>query len=325
MKYFYCGSTQALLYALAHNNYIVVSPTETALEMCRVLDRELIEVKSGVSIKELITKPRKIKRELNRLINIMADGEIHFSHTQFAVFCFILISKARKRNIPIFFHDFEFVYPKKKDIKISFANLNVFFKKHIIDILYNIHLSFKDLNNGLVISIDNSFINQTNIKIIQDKELFYEQTLDFFINAPKLNITHNHVFLTQNLLKNNLFEKNSIIALYEFLIKLGICVKLHPGLKEEEANYFKQLIIPFNILPAEFIFNSIKYSIISVHSSALVTASKFNHLKSISLINLVVPNDKLFFEKVKDDLINKSSGKILFPNTFDELKLLINE
>lgn len=319
IKYFYCGSTQALLYALAHDDYIIVSPTATAKKMCNILERTLIEVKIKVCLKNLIIRPIKIKKELTRLIDIIGKGELHFSHTQFAVFCFILIDKASKENIPVFFHDFEFIYALAAKINISIQNFKIYIQKLLVDLIYSVDLSFKDLNNNLVISIDDNFISHRNIVKIHDKDSYYEQTLTLFLNAPKLTKIYTHVFLTQNLLHNNFFDRNDLITLYRFLGQKKVNVKLHPGMKEEEAIYFSDLTVKDNDLPAEFFFNSVEYSIISVHSAALITASKFEHLKSVSLLNLLVPKDKTVFGKIKDDLVKKSCGKIIFPKTLDEL------
>ncbi len=326
-KYFYCGSTQAVLYALADEDYIIISSTIIAKKLCRILQRELIDINVDVNIKSLIKHPLKIKNEIDRLVLTLRGNELHFSHSQFAVFCFILTNEVSKTDISVFFHDFEFLYNENISAKLFFEtffkNIKCFIKKKIIELLYNIDLSFKEMSGMFLIAIDNDFLNNRKVKIIRND--FYKKTLKLFINFPNLKKTYRYIYLTQNLLNNNLFESESLIALFEYLSTKNINVKLHPGMKEKEAVFFENKIISNEDLPAEFFFNSVTHAIISVHSSALITAAKFEHLKSISLLGLLKPLDPIFFKKVKRDLVVKSANSIYFPSSFKELDSLLSD
>ena len=72
-------------------------------------------------------------------------------------------------------------------------------------------------------------------------------------------------------------------------------------------------------------FNSIKKNVISVFSTALITASKFDHLKAISMMELVDWYHKPYKIEFKNHLIEESKNKIIFPKNFEELKELLLE
>ena len=323
VKYFYCGSTQALLLALAHDDFVVISKTTIANRLCNMFNRELLCVKTNIDIKHLVLNPAKTKLELARLISIIKVGELHFSHIQFAIFCFLLALNARKNDIPVYFHNFEFNYPKASGYLIFIKNLKTYMFGKMITFHYKIRFVYKQVHSLLVLGIDDSFITSNSIHLIDDKDTFFNSTLNLFIKAPARYKTYDNIFLSQNLVNNKFVDRTDLFKMYAWLLENGINVKLHPGMKEHEQFYFKDLLIDDNSVPVELLFNSVKKSVIAFHSAALITAAKFNHLKSISVIDLLKTNDNDFIMKVKADLQVKSDGKIFFPQTLDELERLI--
>lgn len=129
-----------------------------------------------------------------------------------------------------------------------------------------------------------------------------------------------------------LIKKDSLLSLYEKLRKLPfkIVIKLHPDLpnQESELKQVQQIfgnseILPYYI-PAELVFSSIKKNVLAVASGGLIAASQINHLKAISLLELVEWRDEKLKQYFKNYLREKSNNKIIFVNNFEELKKVMN-
>ncbi|MFW6025686.1 MAG: hypothetical protein ACOCRX_05025 [Candidatus Woesearchaeota archaeon] len=339
-KYFYCKSYQMLNLALYYKhilneNIIIITPESRIIEVCNFLNTDYIEHhpfkfkgwKSLFPYWLFLKYRKKVINEITRVNNIIKEEELHFSHDQFAVFCFLLISY--NKNSSIYFHDFEFKYPRNKfpfpNIKSYIIWLQMFLIKGIYK---NPPLELrKTSNSGPVISLKHEFIIKKCNIFDYDADQYHQKTLALFkslnINYPEIDrlfIAQNH-----NLNSKNYTKKQKLILekIFATLNEYNFKVKRHPKFQEPFVGYdFPEI---HRNIPVEFFFNKINICVVSFHSSALITAAKLDKFKVISLIDLIVDREKSYMQKWKKKLIKDTEDKIYFPQTLDELKNLLNE
>lgn len=143
--------------------------------------------------------------------------------------------------------------------------------------------------------------HQNQLKIVPIKSLFVMQRF------PELVI---HVW------------EKSLLELYNFLRNQNITLKRHPnhpgpGMEnsKEFANYY---------IPTEFIAGSIQNAFLAVFSVGLVGAAYWPHLKSICLMDLVEWKSEDYKKFMRNILVTRSNNGILFPQSFEELKQLLD-
>lgn len=322
-KYFYCQSYQFFNLALSYNmteEIIIISSVKNIIDACKFLNIEYISHDPFTAI-EMIKRKNSVFIEINRIIKLIGNNELHFSHTQYAIFCFYLVKKSIDHNKIVIFHNFEFVYER---IKIGFGysheKIYKYFILMMLKLLYNLPIELgKSSGNTFMICLKFSYIQRKVNKIIDNKDTYYIKTLECFkkfkINYPEINI----LFIAQYP-DNNFFYIEKIKEIFSILNNKLVSVKMHPKLGHVEGLNDCSILPEF--LPVELFFNKVKNYVISFHSASLITASKFEQFKTISLLDIVGIEDP-FILKVKCDLISKSNNKILFPKNIKELKEII--
>ena len=144
MKYFYCQSYQAFNLALAMNldeEVTVITAASNVVKACEFLKMKCIEHKQFSTI-DFIKDKNGVDKEINGLIEIIQDNELHFSHTQFAVFCFYLVKRLNDIKRKTVFHNFELVY-SKPTIKSIFSKSYLFTKVKQVLIKNRFNLSLE--------------------------------------------------------------------------------------------------------------------------------------------------------------------------------------
>lgn len=315
----------ALSLRLNDTDITVVTPTYDIIKTCKVLQIPYIsfDYKSPVVIaKEL----KKTKKQVKDVCEQIKDGILHFSHTQFDVFCFLLVQEYSGKYGKVKFHNFEVEYTelKKPCLSINYARnfiimtlINAYFKSRII---------LKTVSGLILLGINSKFIEKNNIELIDNKRDYYIKTLEAFkgnqLKTKDIGQIAN-LLLGQNFAGDGIVKSGSLKKLYDYLANQNITIKSHPYMPEERFVCNRNEVPSY--LPAELFFSNIQNSVLAVHSAALITASKFKNLKSVSLVELVEWVDADFKKKVKLDLITRSENKILFPESLDELGALLNE
>ena len=127
-----------------------------------------------------------------------------------------------------------------------------------------------------------------------------------------------------------IIDEDSLIKIYESLLKLPyrFTVKYHPRvLKAHKPARYEELFINCeelpDYIPVELLFNNIRKNVISVFSISLISASQLEHLKAISLLELVEWNDESYKKEIKTWLMKESNNRIIFVKTFEELNKLL--
>lgn len=321
MKYFYCQSYQAFNLALAMNldeEVTVITSVQNIVKACKFLKVKCVEHKL-FGTNRMIRNKKDVDDEINYLIKIIQDDELHFSHTQFAIFCFYLVKKINDKKGKTIFHNFEFVY-SQISLK-SIFNKNYIFKK--LKQLYiknkcNLPIEVRtSTNNSYMLSFPLSYINRSCSEIIDDKGTYYETTLKMFKNIEFNYPEIENLFIAQTFTNEDLFKEDRINQLFPVINSKRISIKHHPKLGKVKG-LEKCKVLP-DFLPVELFFQKVTKNIFSFHSASLITASKFDNVTTLSLLNIVRTDDS-FLDEMKKDMISKSDGKILFIDSVNKLK-----
>jgi len=181
--------------------------------------------------------------------------------------------------------------------------------------------------------VDDKFLKKYNIMEYAPDADVEELTLDA-VKKYKSNHGEYENFIIDDGLLTGYVNFDSMKKLYKDLFELPLkfAFKKHPNLMYKKTHselylsFYKEFKnckeIPAYV-PAELLFNNIKKNVISIFSTALITASRLQHLKTISLLELVEWYDKSYKKEWKERLIATSNNKILFPNNFEELKEIL--
>lgn len=324
-KYFYCQSYQAFNLAIKLNqetDVVVITGAPNIIKACEYLKIEYL-VHTDYPGLELVKQHNKVKRDISNLLETIGNNELHFSHTQFAVFCFILINEAVKNRMNIFFHDFEFVYTRVKTLPIQKSSLSLLLKYQAIKYLFKVPLQLGMSTPGAnMICLDLKILNNSNITLVHDKNDYFNETLRLF-KTIQINVEPiKTLFVAQTFDDSGFFRKDKIDEVLQMLNTEKTHIKMHP--KIANGNILAKCHVLPDFLPVEFFFSAVSKCVISFHSASLVTAAQFSNLQAISLIDLVGVESE-FNQKVKIDLMMKSTNRILFPKTIEELTVLIND
>lgn len=323
-EYFYCNSYQAFFMALKiykeSNNITILTSKEDIIKTCKYLKIPYISFNT-YSLREIVFNLKAIKNEIKDICIGIKGNVLHFSHTQFDVFCFLFV-KTYTNFGSVKFYNFEFVYDTVNRIMFNKEFVKLFMLKFIINYFFRTNIIIKTVSGKLLLGINDDFLKRNNIEII-DKNLGYYKCIFEVSKKMQLKLkTSKNLFLTQPLTMSNLFKEKSLDLLYNFLASQDISVKYHPNSNEKDIFSSKEKVP--NFLPAELIFNNVSNSIIAMYSAALITASKFKNIKTISLLSLAEARNESFALEMKKYLIKESNNRIIFPETFEELEKYLN-
>ena len=324
MIYFYCQSYQAFNLAMAislSEDVVIISSVDNIFKASDFLGIRHIK-QEQITLKDFVLRKNKVDNEADRFLNIIGENEFHFSHTQYAVFEFYLIKRLNEKGRKTVFHNFEFVYFKPSLTSIfnkrywRFKLFQVF-----LNIKYNLPVELRMSSAAsFIVSLKLNYIKDKCYKYINDKDDYFDITLNLFKTYEFDFPTVENLFIAQTFTNTNFFVFEKIQNLLPIINTEKVGLKNHPNLGEVKGleNCFH---LP-DFLPVEFFFNKVTKNIISFHSSSLVTASKFHQCKTISLLD-IVGTDDVFLTLVKEKLIKDSKNKIYFPQGIDEFKFLL--
>lgn len=318
--FFYCRSFQAFFSALTlrakGEEVIILSMTEDIIKTCELLKIPYIPVRS-YRLNDILKNHDQTVQEIKRIAGLIEKGSLHFSHTQFDVFCFLLVAYASDfAKVDIYFHNFEYQYNKSKP-RMTREWLYMAYAKVIIRSRYKVRLMIKEIANVTMLGIDDRFIKKHRINTIDDKDSYYNSIFEVFkkMQLPIEPMRNLYLGLDYGVIQR-IVHLVKYKELETVLMGSDIAVKHHPYFNSARLEFERE--IPSH-LPAELLFSSVQNAVISLHSAALITASRFPEIKAISLLELVPFVDEGFKQNIKRDLAKKSEGKILFPSNLDEL------
>lgn len=318
MIYFYCQSYQAFTFALKYKDVCIISSQKDIIKACEYLGVQYLK-HTSFGLNDFILKKKKVYNEINRIIKKTNHGQFHFSHSQYAIYCFLLVNKIVESNRNVFFHNFEYEYPKAK-LRFSLD----FFKAKLIQIILNARYSpvFEIrflLKNKTVLSLSKAIIDKAIIHSYAEGEynrIIENVIVDFNKNNKSYKGT---LFIDQGIMNDDYFVTDKNEALRSFLYQNSSIVKEHPI--HTKKDYFQGFEVLPSYLPVEFFFKSFEGIVMSPYSTSLLLASKFSKIKSVALLFMI--KDRLLREEIKEKYQKESNGKVIFVNSLKELQTLV--
>ena len=321
-KYFYCRSYPAFLYALWLNKQaevIIITGSTDIIKACVFLKQKYLAMEP-IDRSMMFRNKNGIKKEIDRILGIIGNANLLFSHREFDMICFYLVSEHLKAGGKLVLYDFEISSPKIKMPIISAQYAVKLIQKCKLYFNYNLNLDLRFQNRKQILfGLSDSFFKSKNIEVINIREKYNDYVQDLIESIDFEFAKLRNLFATQYLSDSNTFKQEKVVELFTFLEIKKIPIKTHPN----------DLIIPANssnlpqYIPVEFFFKKVSNSVISIYSQCLIAASRFNNIKSISLLDMDFLIDMEFAESMKKLLTDRSNGKILFPKNYTELEELL--
>ena len=338
MHYVYCIAYEPLFFALylksLGEKITVVTHNKNIAKYCELENINFI-LFGNVRIRLIsIYKIFALKKILDDVLRKIAlkKGDIFYLTGKFKTYNgFYLAKELSKKGVVYFYNSSKYPLerytpPKNKPFFLRGGIIRLILKLYLdVDLIYY-------NSRGIpCFGIDDRFLKKHNIKKYDIDISADEMLLNVAKNSEIISKKVDNLVVDQGALES-IIDSESLIKLYKNLLKLHVtfAFKRHPVRPKNLANsnfytVFEKCYDVPEYIPVELFFNNIKKNVFSIYSTALVTASQFNHLKAISLLELVNWDNNTFKEEVKSHLTKKSNDKILFPSSFDELKDIINE
>jgi hypothetical protein len=189
--------------------------------------------------------------------------------------------------------------------------------------IYRLPLELRHAGKAMyVISLSLDYLRTKAHRVIDDKDSYYDQTLELFRTFTMPDLHFDFLFIAQTFSNKTLFNIERTYETIPVLAAHGFFVKMHPLLgKVKELEDCP--VIP-DYLPVELFMNSVKRAVVSFHSASLVTAARFPHIRAISLID-IVKGDETYNEQIKQHLISQSDNRIYFPQSIAEFRQLLKD
>ncbi len=338
MNYIFCPSYASVFFALHLRNsgkdIKIITDNISIRKYCRTFDIDYIYFDYvDVSIirfyKMFISKNRI--GNLIMKIDIKKEDDFYLLDNSFDINGFYLAKEwAKKGNVyfSILGRTFD-TYTENKYLNFSFLVRAIL--KYLFKVSLGLDLIFLEVNGVPIFGINDKFLKKNKIKKISlDKNLKELQLEKIGKSHIKLREYDNLIVSGGNL--SGIVNKDSLIKVYKNLLKLPykFVVKYHPRLLKAQklARYEKVFIncdeFP-SYIPVELLFNNIRKNVIAIYSTSLSFASQLEHLKAISLLELVEWNHLSYKKEVKDFLIKESNNRIIFVESFEELNKLLEE
>ena len=225
--YFYCQSYQAFFMALSlidnGKNVTIISPTEDIIRACVLmkLKYEKIESINHIQIvKNLKRLKIKIKNLCRKICNDRTEVVLHFTHTQWDVFCFLFIDTFAKEFGEVNFYNFEYVYEVVNSPMFSFKYFKFRIIQRLINSYYNTNLVLKKISKYILLGIDDKFLMKNEIKIVDVKHKYYEIIEDMI---AKLDVVREQVLVELQIIEATIpiIVKSKIISISSHAISIS--------------------------------------------------------------------------------------------------------
>jgi len=340
LNYVFCGAYKALLFALYIKNLgeeiTIVTYSKDVTKYCANENIKCISFPFlKLSIKS-IYKLFTLKKTLDEVIEKMNVGkeDNYFLTGKVLAYESIYIAKelAKKGN-KIYYKNVmrELNIFKPSGLKSIFIKGMIF--KFFMKFALDLDIMYYESNEDPRLGFDEETLKKYNIIDYKPDKKTEEMILEAVKNTKSSCKGADNLIIDQGPIEN-LVELNSIKRIYERIFNLHIdfALKKHPLPAEENDeitisyyNIFKHCKELESYVPVELFCNNIKKNAISLFSASLITASQFEHLKAISLLELINWKHNSYKQEFKNRLIEESNNKILFPASFEELKeILLN-
>lgn len=320
----YFGIFIALYLKAKSMDVLVVTSSEDVVRFCIDAQMRYLKIKR-FSPQQFVCAPWKIKGEIARVIDAIQGLDLHFTHRQFDIFCFLLVSRYEKMA-EVRFYPIETVYLSERvgllPIRLFLKMVRMLLIRLGVRALYNIDLKVINKTGLLLLAIDDNFFKKHGIHVHKFERDFESVKTELFLANQIELFPSKNLFVSQNL-ENfpQIVSRESVLAMYDKLIDFDLSVKLHPNMNEK--NLFQNAKKYPDHIPAEMIFTNISNAIVSVHSLVLVAAARFPGIKAVSLLHFLDWSNPGFKQDMEDFLRKESGDAVYFPKTYADLAALL--
>ena len=340
MNYIFCPSYASVFFALHLKNsgkeIKIITYNISVKKYCRTADIKYIYFDYiGVPITRLY-KIFILKSKIDNLIkknDIKKEDNFYLLDNSFAINGFYLAKEWSKKG-NVYFNNLERsfnIYKENNYLGLGFlARMSL---KYLFKIFMGLDLIFLEVNRGPVFGINDKFLVKNKIKKISLNKNLKELQMDAMRKSHIKLKEYDNLIITQGSL-SRILNDESVKKMYENLLKLPykFVVKHHPRVIKSEKSgdiFEKELLIDCeelpDYIPVELLFNNVRKNVISIFSTSLIPASQLEHLKDISLLELVEWNNPSYKKEVKDFLTKESNNRIIFVKSFEELSKLLED
>ena len=343
MNYILGGTYKSLLFALYLKNVLgekttIVTYKTHMIEFCKNQKMDYIKLDkieiNFLSIHKFFILKKMLDNSIKKINPKKGDNFFLLGNTKAHKFLYIS-QELSKKGFKVWYkmidwdgNEFErFKLPWYKPVFIRGTIIRLMFK-----IFLDLDLVYYFANNHPFLGIDDNYFKKYNIEQYKPNQSS-EDLLFESIEAYKKEKDPFECLIIGDADLNNIINLNSLEKLFKNILELSIdfAYKKHPAplgrseIDKKYYNIFKDCKELPEYEPVELFFSNDNGSVLSVYSGALITASKFSNLNTISLLELVKWKSEKNKNEVKKILMDASNNKILFPKNYEELKdLLLN-
>jgi len=172
------------------------------------------------------------------------------------------------------------------------------------------------------LGIGNKFFKRNNIQVDNSIIDFRQLKLDVIkTNSVKLDIYEIMLADHGKLSGEIKFDSYEAVCNEIFTNAKSLVIKEHPRLKQDHL--FKDIKCFPDYIPGELLLGNITRIVLSIYSEVLIIASKTDHLKAVSLLELIDWEDEELKNSMKKKLITLSDNRIIFvQSTYDLIEMI---
>jgi len=199
-------------------------------------------------------------------------------------------------------------------------------------VFLGLQVMFYETNTVPRYGIDDRFFRRHDIAKMEDGQDFDEVLLDVAKKAEPGQEMYDNLILGEGDSSATIITYDSLRKVYRWLTSqpAEFAFKRHPQRTGDRTRidalydeFFQQYDELPRHVPVELLFNSIRRNVISVMSFGLIAASKFDHLRAISLLDLAEWHSEAYKEEMRNVLATKSEDRIIFVSSLDQLRLML--
>lgn len=291
-----------------NNDVVVITNNKSVKKIVKQLGIKYVFLDFQVSLKNLL----KSKLKLTKLLNCLdLDKDFYLLDNVHCIEGFYLAKKWTMGKV--FYQNLSTEYP----LFIDSVNIKPKINQYLLRLFLGLNLVFRKQNTTPVLGIDNHFLNEYEINHLNIGD--YEHIkLEVLKKVQLKTKKYDTIIVLQGDLKG-IIRDSSLFELYNEFSKIkSIVIKEHPKHKIKKSDFDLPRLPDF--YPVEMCYTNIKQNVVAVFSLSLIIASKMDDKKAISLLEIVEWDNKEYKKQMKELLISKSSNKIIFPKTIEELR-----
>ncbi|MBI2860213.1 MAG: hypothetical protein HYX91_01745 [Chloroflexi bacterium] len=219
-------------------------------------------------------------------------------------------------------------YRAEKRLSLSFVARHGL--RYWLKVFLGLDLVFLELHRSPAFGIDGKFLEKNKIATLPlDRSLAELQWEAMQKGGVDLGRRDNLISSDGSLA--GIIEQDSLTETYKSVLKLPhqFAAKHHPQIANRHPDEYEKVFshlpeLP-HYIPVELVLGNVTRSVISVFSTSLVSASRLERLKAISLLDMVRWHDPSYREEIRAWLKKESQDRIIFVKSLEELDKLLGD